>query len=115
MATASVQNGQIVLRKAANPGYGVELSGGSKSDLLQVRAVGIGSSAEARDANRNRDMETIWCGEFDRLKALVARAGRNVTIESARPVGQFALKVVSDPGARHEADGIKRSHRSLLK
>ncbi|WLB21026.1 hypothetical protein [Bradyrhizobium japonicum] len=39
MATAWVQNGQIVIRKAANPGYGVELLGGPRSDLLQVRAV----------------------------------------------------------------------------
>lgn len=113
MATAWVQNGQIVLRKAANPGYGVELSGGSKSDLLQVRAVGIGDSAEARDANRDRDMETIWCGEFDRLKALVAKTGGNVSIESARPVGQFPLKVVSDPAASDVIDVIGRPHRSL--
>ena len=113
MATAWGQNGKIVLRKAANPGYGVELSGGSKSDLLQVRAVGIGSSAEPRDANRDRDMETIWCGEFDRLKGLVAKAGGNVSIESARPVGQFPLKIVSDPGASHEAVVVERSHRSL--
>jgi hypothetical protein len=113
MATAWVQNGQIVLRKAANPGYGVELSGGSKSDLLQVRAVGIGSSAETRDANRDRDMETIWCGEFVRLKALVAKAGGNVAIESVRPVGQFPLKIVSDSVTSHEIEVIQRSHRSL--
>jgi len=113
MATAWVQNGQIVLRKAANPGYGVELSGGSKSDLLQVRAVGIGNSAEVRDANRDRDMETIWCGEFDRLKALVAKAGGEVAIQSARPVGQFPLKIVSDPVASHEIEVIERQHRSL--
>jgi hypothetical protein len=113
MATAWVQNGQIVLRKAATPGYGVELSGGSKSDLLQVRAVGIGSSAEARDVSRDRDMETIWCSEFDRLKALVAKVGGNVSIESARPAGQFPLKVVSDPVASHEIEVIGRQHRSL--
>ncbi|OAF09232.1 hypothetical protein [Bradyrhizobium neotropicale] len=113
MATAWVQNRQIVLRKAANPGYGVELSGGSKSDLLQVRAVGIASSAEARDANRDRDMETIWCGEFDRLKALVAQAGGNVSIEFARPVGQVPLKIVPDSIASHEIEFIDRQHRSL--
>ncbi|MCC8955013.1 hypothetical protein H8B02_16670 [Bradyrhizobium sp. Pear77] len=112
MATAWVQNGQVVLRKAANPGYGVELLGGSRSDLLQVRAVGIGSSADARDANRDRDMETIWCGEFDRLKALVAKAGGNIAMEFARPVGQFPLKIVSDPGASHEAAVAERSYLS---
>ncbi|MGY4399300.1 hypothetical protein [Bradyrhizobium sp. USDA 3315] len=113
MATAWVQNGQIVLRKAANPDYGVELLGGSRSDLLQVRAVGIGSSAEARDANRDRDMETIWCGEFDRLKALVAKAGGNVAMEFARPVGQFPLKIVSDRDASHQADVAIRAQREL--
>lgn len=111
MATAWVEKGQVVLRKAANPGYGVELSGGS--DLLQVRAVGIGGSAEARDASRDRDMEEIWCGEFDRLKTLVAKAGGNVAIESARPVGQFPLKIVSGPVASQEIEVIERQHRSL--
>ncbi|WP_342709837.1 hypothetical protein AAFG13_36280 [Bradyrhizobium sp. B124] len=113
MATAWVDNGQIVLRKAANPGYGVELLGGSRSDLLQVRAVGIGSSAEIRDEIRDRDMETIWCGEFDRLKALVAKAGGNVAMEFARPVGQFPLKIVSDPGVSHQAEIAERSYREL--
>ena len=46
MATAWVEGGRVVLRKAANPGYGVELSGGSKSDLLQVRAVAFGNSTD---------------------------------------------------------------------
>ncbi|MEY9881196.1 hypothetical protein [Bradyrhizobium sp. USDA 329] len=100
MMTAWVSGGRIVLRKPANPGYGVELSGGSQADVMQVRAVGIGNPAEARDAGRDRDMETIWCGEFERLQSLVAKAGGNVSIESARPVGQYPLKVVEDLAAR---------------
>jgi len=112
MATAWVQNGQIVLRKAANPGYGVELLGGSRSDLLQVRAVGIGSSAQGRDANRDHDMEAIWCGEFDRLKALVAKAGGNVTMAFARPAGQFPLKIVSAPDVSHGAEVVESSYRA---
>lgn len=99
MATAWVEGGRVVLRRAASPGYGVELSGGSQSDIMQVRAVSIGNPAEARDASRDRDMETLWCGEFQRLQSLVAKSGGNVSIESARPVGQFPLKVVPDPGA----------------
>ncbi|MCS3893289.1 hypothetical protein M2171_002422 [Bradyrhizobium japonicum USDA 38] len=99
MMTAWVSGGQIVLRKPANPGYGVELLAGSQTDVMQVRAVGIGNPAEARDAGRDRDMETIWCGEFERLQSLVAKAGGNVAIESARPVGQYPLKVVRDLAA----------------
>jgi hypothetical protein len=96
MATAWVNGGRVVLRKAANPGYGVELSGGSKSDLLQVRAVAFGNSTETRDTSRDRDIETIWCGEFERLQSLVAKDGGHLTIEHARPAGQFPLKVVED-------------------
>jgi len=106
MLTAWVAGGRVVLRKPANPGYGVELSGGSQADVMQVRAVGIGDPVEARDAGRDRDMETIWCSEFERLQSLVAKAGGNVSIESARPVGQHPLKVVTDLAARPAGDDV---------
>jgi hypothetical protein len=96
MATAWVDGGRVVLRKAANPGYGAELSGGSKSDLLQVRAVAFGNSTDARDTTRDRDIETIWCGEFKRLQSLIAKDGGSLAIEHARPIGQFPLKLVED-------------------
>jgi hypothetical protein len=96
MMTAWVAGGRVVLRKPANPGYGVELSGGSQTDVMQVRAIGLGNPADPRDAGRDKDMETIWCGEFERLQSLVAQAGGNVSIESARPAGQYPLKVVAD-------------------
>lgn len=106
MATAWVKDGRVVLRKAASPGYGVELSGGSQSDLLQVRAVGIGNPVETRDTSRDHDMETIWCGEFERLQSLVGKSGGRLSIESARPVGQFPLKVITDLGASHVVDDV---------
>jgi hypothetical protein len=96
MATAWVDGGRVVLRKAANPGYGVELYGGSKSDLLQVRAIAFGNSTETRDTSRDRDIETIWCGEFERLQSLIAKDGGLLSLESAHPIGQFPLKVVED-------------------
>jgi hypothetical protein len=108
MATAWVNGGRVVLRKAANPGYGVELSGGSKSDLLQVRAVAFGNSTEKRDTSRDRDIETIWCGEFERLQSLIAKDGGHLAIEHARPVGQFPLKVVEDKySTAGDSDAIK--------
>ena len=36
MATAWVTGGRVVLRKAANPGYGVELSGGSQPESADI-------------------------------------------------------------------------------
>ena len=41
-------------------------------------------------------METIWCGEFERLQSLIAKDGGSLSIETARPIGQFPLKVVED-------------------
>jgi hypothetical protein len=113
MATAWVRDGRVVLRKAANPGYGVELSGGSQSDLLQVRAVGIGNPTETRDMSRDRDMETIWCGEFQRLQSLVGKSGGSLSLESARPVGQFPLKVIPDLGGSHVADDVATTRHLL--
>jgi hypothetical protein len=114
MMTAWVSGGRIVLRKPANPGYGVELSGGSETDVMQVRAVGLGNPADPRDAGRDKDMETIWCGEFKRLQSLVAQAGGNVSIESARPAGQFPLKIVADVVAQSadvEVAAARQSNR----
>ena len=114
MMTAWVSGGRVVLRKPANPGYGVELSGGSQTDVMQVRAVGLGNPADPRDAGRDKDMETIWCGEFERLQSLVAQAGGNVSIESARPVGQFPLKVVTDLGVPSVEDGVTKHYQTRL-
>jgi len=113
MATAWVNGGRVVLRKAANPGYGVELSGGSQSDLLQVRAVAFGNSTETRDASRDRDIETIWCGEFQRLQSLIAKGGGSLAIEHARPVGQFPLKVVEDRLSTTETGAGVKATRQL--
>jgi hypothetical protein len=102
MVTAWVEGGRVVLRKAANPDYGVELSGGMQSDRLQVRAVGFGVPQMARNAARDRDMETVWCGEFEKLQALVARNGGSVDIETGLPAGAVPIKLVSDPRGRDE-------------
>jgi hypothetical protein len=107
MATAWVQGGRVVFRKAANPGYGVELGGGTKSNRLQVRAVAFGSAGSARDVSRDRDMETIWCSEFERLQSLVASSGGSIEIEHALPVGATPLKQIEDTN-REDAELVRR-------
>jgi hypothetical protein len=102
MATAWVHGGRVVLRKAANPDYGVELSGGTRSDRLQVRTVGFGNPEMVRNAARDRDIETAWCGEFEKLQAFLARSGGSLDIETALAPGAVPIKVVSDPMGRDE-------------
>jgi hypothetical protein len=106
MATAWVQGGHVVLRKAVNPDYGVELGGGTKSNRLQVRAVAFGDAQSPRNASRDRDMEGVWCSEFQRLRTLVSASGGGLEIEQALPVGAAPLKLVEDPTRRHATDEV---------
>jgi hypothetical protein len=106
MATAWVQGGHVVLRKAASPDYGVELGGGTKSDRLQIRAVAFADAQSPRNASRDRDMEAVWCSEFQRLRTLVSASGGGLEIEQAFPVGAMPLKLVEDPTRRQATDEV---------
>lgn len=91
METAWAEAGSVVLRKAATPGYGVEVGGRTETGRLQVRAVSL---TDTRDSTRDRDIETIWCGEFTRLRSLLADRGSELTIEKALAIGEVPLKVI---------------------
>lgn len=91
MATAWAKDGRVVLRKSATPGYGVEVGGTADNGRLQVRAVALSAQ---RDTQRDKDIETIWCGEFQRLQALLAAQGDALSIEKALAVGAVPLKEV---------------------
>ena len=106
MATAWVTGGQVVLRKPANPGYGVRTLWWVAVGCLAGEGRGHRESGETRDPGRDRDMETLWCGEFERLQSLVAKSGGNLSIESARPVGQYPQKVVADLGHSQVHDDV---------
>jgi hypothetical protein len=113
MATAWVQGGQVVLRKAANPDYGVELAGGTKSGRLQVRAVAFGGAQSSRNVSRDRDMEAVWCSEFKQLGTMLSKSGGGIEIEHALPVGATPLKLVEDPNRGEEADDGKSNLRTM--
>jgi hypothetical protein len=105
MGTAWVEKGRVVLRHAARPGYGVEVGGGVQAARVQMRAVALAETDAPRDQARDLDAETIWCGEFARLRELLAKKGDTLTIERAQPVGATPLKVIVDaPAAAHYDD-----------
>ncbi|MCD9127657.1 hypothetical protein [Luteimonas fraxinea] len=103
METAWANAGSVVLRKAATPGYGVEVGGRADNGRLQVRPVSL---TDTRDRSRDRDIETIWCGEFTRLRSLLAERGSELTIDKALAIGEVPLKVleISEEG-KSEASG----------
>ncbi|AIO30885.1 hypothetical protein DM39_6644 [Burkholderia cenocepacia] len=93
MATAWARDGRVVVKKPSLPGYGVEVGGQAQAGRLQVRAVSLTAN---RDVARDKDVETLWCGEFGRLQALLAQHGDDLLIERAMGVGEVPLKVVAE-------------------
>lgn len=105
MATAWAETGAVVLKKAATPGYGVEVGGKADTGRMQVRAVALGSE---RDRSRDRDIETLWCGEFSRLQALLHDQGTELVVERALGVGAVPLKEAVAT-VEHRADPVERA------
>ncbi|MBF3301187.1 hypothetical protein HKW73_07845, partial [Pseudomonas aeruginosa] len=91
------QTGRVVLRKPATPGYGLEVGGKADNGRLQLRAVALNAN---RDNQRDRDIETLWCGEFQRLQALLAAQGGELSVERALGVGEVALKEIGEEEQR---------------
>lgn len=105
MATAWAESGKVVLRKSATPGYGVEVGGKADNGRLQVRAVALDPQ---RDKGRDRDIETIWCNEFQRLQALLKDGGGELLIERALGVGEVPLKEATVMGEEPEAANVQQ-------
>lgn len=106
MAGAWAEQGRIVLQKPSLPGYGVEIGGNTEGERLQVRAVAFSAD---RDTARDRDVETIWCGEFSRLQSDLAESGGGLNLERALPIGSAPLKIVSTAEDEYEEKGVGRT------
>jgi hypothetical protein len=110
METAAPQDGKVVLRRAANAEMGVEVAGIHGGGRVQFRPVRFGSSASAGDQRKDRDIETIWCSDFERLKEKISRANGNVEVQHVRAVGEVPVLVITDDMRSHERrPEIKRS------
>ena len=97
VSTAWVEQGKVVLRQAARPNYGVELSGDLATARLQLRAVAFtGADGHGPDPSRDTDAETIWCGDVTSLQQTLAKAGGGLSIERALAIGAVPLKRVVD-------------------
>lgn len=106
MTTAWAKDGRVVVKKPSVPGYGVEIGGQAQAGRLQVRAVSLVAN---RDVARDKDVETLWCGEFGRLQALLAQHGDDLLIERAMGVGEVPLKVVADIDDISGGEAVKRT------
>lgn len=110
LETAWVEDGRVVLRKPAQPGYGVEVSGDGAAGRVQMRVVAFDGETVA-DAARDRDAETLWCGDIAELESRLAKAGGGLEIERALPIGATPVKRVAAPAG--SADTTAREGRTV--
>lgn len=116
MSTTWVADGRLVLRNATRPDYGVELSGAGEGGRMQMRAVAFETGGHGPDPARDRDAETIWCGDVTGLDERLARIGGGLWIERALPIGatplkRIAIEAPTDPGTTTTVPALRQ--RSL--
>jgi len=61
------------------------------AEMLDVLISVVGGCNQA-----DRDIETIWCSDFDRLKERFGGEHGSLKVEEARPVGEVPVLFVSD-------------------
>lgn len=96
MATGLAEAGRLVLRSASRPDYGVEVA--AAGERMQVRPVAFESGGVGPSVARDRDAETIWCGDVSKLRERLTAVGGDLVIEKALPVGATPLKRVAVAG-----------------
>jgi hypothetical protein len=95
MQTVAAQEGNVIVRRAANAEMGVQVSG-MHGARVQFRPVRFGLPSSAGDTRKDRDIETIWCSDFHRLKEKFDGEHGHLKVEQARAIGEVPVLFVSD-------------------
>nr|WP_294810177.1 hypothetical protein [uncultured Sphingomonas sp.] len=116
MSTTWVADGRLVLRNATRPDYGLELGGIGDGGRMQMRAVAFETGGRGPEPSRDRDAETIWCGDVTSLDESLSKVGGGLSIERALPIGATPLKRIAverptDPGTTTAPPALRQ--RSL--
>jgi hypothetical protein len=90
------ENGKLILANTARPGYGMEILGKDAAHV-QLRSVML---TRNHDKSRDRDIETLFCGEVKGLQTRMARQGLELSIAQARAVGEVPVKIVDNDEQR---------------
>lgn len=115
MATTFAKGEAVVMRHANTPGFGLEVSGPTEAQRLQMRVVAFSPVGAQRDSSRDRDIELQWCGSFDKLREILANAGSNIAIERSVVAGALPLKVISDGSSSTHSTADQTEIRPLSK
>jgi hypothetical protein len=81
---------------------------------FQVKVVAFKGAAEARNAARDRDAETSWCGEFTKLQAMLKSDGTDLTIEQAKGIGAVPVAEVTMADAEDRQESVRKEQTRRL-
>ncbi|QNA83796.1 hypothetical protein G4G27_07210 [Sphingomonas sp. So64.6b] len=98
MSTSAAEGGRLVLRSSSRPDYGVEIAAAGATGSMQMRPVAFDAGGQGPDPARDRDAETIWCGDVSVLQDYLAKVGDALAIERSLPVGATPLKRIAVAG-----------------
>ena len=107
METLWAENGKLILANTARPGYGMEILG-KDAGRVQLRPVALTSN---HDKSRDRDIETLFCGEVKDLQTHMAKQGLELSIAQARAVGEVPVKVIENDEQRAANRPVARTLR----
>jgi hypothetical protein len=113
IALGSPQDGRIVVQNINDPNYGIELGIPANSSRMQVRVVAFREPDEASGAHsrvRDKEVETKWCSEFQKLRALLEAKGLNSKLEHAATAGELPVKAV---GSMKSETGVTEKKKIL--
>lgn len=115
MAVAWPKEGRIVVRKPGATDYGVEIGAPADAARVQIRLVGSDRPSAPRTTDRDRDMETAWCSEFQQLRKVIAEDGTDVEVERALEAGAQPVKTVrmASPESEQTATSTRTGHRTV--
>jgi len=94
MATAWAENGRVILRKPAEPNYGVEIASAPTGAAVQARVVAFGPADRPQSMQRDREVELSWCSDFQEMRELMEAEGLTPTLLQAKAPGEIPIKVV---------------------
>jgi hypothetical protein len=115
METAWASEGKLAVKRSADPGIGVEISGAPEAERMQLRPIRFTDARSASSGNADRDIEVRWCSDFDLMQQQLADQSCALVVEKATPVGEVPVKIVADwnSSERHAAAHADPKTRSI--
>ena len=94
LETAYVKNGRLVMGKASESPYGVELASSPNMARLQVRVVAKAGSESQRSTALDKAEEQRWCQDFTSLSNQLTEEGLLIEIDRQLEPGESIVKAV---------------------